>query len=288
MVWLIGSTGMLGSEVSERLKKAGISFIGTGSEVDITDFDEILKFAQSHSIRPSGITSADRFTWIVNCAAYTAVDAAEDDAEKAHALNAAGPLNIARAARIIGAKMIHISTDYVFDGTAESAYTEDFPLSPLGVYGQSKAEGERAVQKEMTQYYILRTSWLYGFSGKNFVYTMTNAMNSRSEVKVVSDQRGCPTNTATLAGIILQIIEGAESAHRLFGHNAALPYGIYHVSDEGEATWFDFATEIFRLGKKYKRISNDCALSPPRVFCAFQGKNRSRAWRENPKMERQP
>ncbi len=262
MIWLIGSTGMLGSEIAQRLEKNGIPFVGTGSEVDITDFDALMKFSESHSIKPSGITSASRLSWIVNCAAYTAVDKAEDEKEKAEAINSAGARNIARVARQTSAKLIHISTDYVFDGTANTPYTEDSPICPVGVYGSSKAEGEKAVQKEMTQYYILRTSWLYGFSGKNFVYTMTNAMNNRSEVKVVNDQRGTPTNCATLAGIVLQIIASAENAHKLFGHHAALPYGIYNVSDEGETTWFDFAAEIYRLGKKYKRISNECAVTP--------------------------
>jgi len=262
MIWLIGSTGMLGSEIATVLKKNNIDFVGTSSEVDITNFDSLLSFTQAHSIKPSGITSANKFTWIINCAAYTAVDKAEDEAEKAKSVNEIGARNIARVARQTNSKLIHISTDYVFDGSSSTPYTEDSPTCPIGVYATTKTEGEKAVQKEMTQYYILRTSWLYGFNGKNFVYTMTKLMNSKDEIKVVSDQKGTPTNCSTLANTILSIIMGAESAHKLFGHHAALPYGIYHVSDEGETTWYDFATEIYRLGKKYKRISQDCAVNP--------------------------
>ena len=262
MIWLIGSTGMLGSEIAELLKKNSIPFVGTGSEIDITDFDQLNAFAQSHERKPSGIQSAERITWIVNCAAYTAVDKAEEEEEKARLVNTTGPLNIARVARAIGAKLIHISTDYVFDGSAGTPYTEDMAVCPVGVYARTKADGEKAVQKEMTQYYIFRTSWLYGFYGKNFVYTMTSLMNKGNELKVVCDQRGTPTCASTLASVIVRVIEGAENATKLFGHHAALPYGVYNVSDEGETTWFDFAKEIYRLGKKYKRISCDCALSP--------------------------
>ena len=262
MIWLIGNNGMLGSEIAGQLTKNNIDFVGTDSDVDITDFDALLNFTQSHCIKPSGITSSNKFTWIINCAAYTAVDNAEDNEEKARAVNELGVRNIARVARQINAKLIHISTDYVFDGSATEPYTEDMPIAPVGVYGRTKADGERAVMKEMTQYYVLRTSWLYGFNGKNFVYTMTKLMNSRSEVKVVSDQRGCPTNCTTLAGAIVSIISGAENAHKLFGHHAALPYGLYHISDEGDTTWYDFACEIYKLGKKYKRITQDCTVTP--------------------------
>lgn len=262
MIWLIGCNGMLASELKRQLEKNNMPYVGTGLDVDITDYDALLKFAQCHNTSPAGTTSRDKISWIINCAAYTAVDKAEDEREQARLANEVGPTNIARVARIIGAKLIHISTDYVFDGKASSPYTENMPISPTGVYGTTKAAGEKAVQKEMTQYYILRTAWLYGFDGKNFVYTMTKLFGSKDEVKVVSDQKGTPTCCTTLAQVIISIIQTAQNAHKLFGPHAALPYDIYHVTDEGETTWYEFAKEIYRLARKYKKIDKECTITP--------------------------
>ena len=200
MIWLIGCNGMLGTELGRQLTANGFNWVGSDRDVDITDPVALENFADSHdsSAGTTGNTAASgnipgKITWIINCAAYTAVDKAESDVELCKKLNEDGPRNIARAARHVGAKLIHISTDYVFDGTGSTPYTEDMAKKPIGVYGETKAAGEDAIQKEMTQYYILRTAWLYGFDGKNFVYTMTNAMNSRDSVKVVADQKGSPT-----------------------------------------------------------------------------------------------
>lgn len=245
MIWITGCKGMLGSELSELLTKNRIDYIGTGEDVDITDYSVLERFASSHD------TAGNRIQFIVNCAAYTAVDKAEDEADKAELINSTGPMNLARIARSLGASLIHISTDYVFDGNASSPITEDMPKSPIGVYGKTKSDGEDRIMAEMTKYYILRTSWLYGFYGKNFVYTMTRAMSARESVKVVADQRGTPTNCSTLSHVILSIITSREF----------VPFGIYNVSDEGETTWFDFCREIYSLGTKYKRISNICEIN---------------------------
>lgn len=268
MVWLIGCKGMLGTELGRQLTQAGIKWVGSDRDVDITDPVALENFGDSHDSAAgrTGNTATNgtvpgKITWVINCAAYTAVDKAESDEELAKALNEIGPRNIARTARHIGAKLIHISTDYVFDGTGSEPYTEDMEKKPLGVYGVTKAAGEDAVQKEMTQYYILRTAWLYGFDGKNFVYTMTKAMNERDSVKVVADQKGSPTCAIDLAQVIVRIITSSDNAHTLFGKNAALPYGIYHCTDLGETTWFDFTKKILEFGQKYKRISKNCEIN---------------------------
>lgn len=240
MVWIIGSNGMLGTELCRLLKESKIDFEGTDRSVDITDFGVLEAFS-----------AGKKFDFIVNCAAYTAVDKAESDESLARKLNADGPRNIARLAKKTGAKLIHISTDYVFDGTASSPLIEDLPVRPIGVYGITKALGEKAVQEETSEYYILRTAWLYGWDGKNFVYTMIRAMNSHPAVKVVNDQKGTPTFCADLADVIIRIIQ------------KNIPYGIYHVTDEGETTWFDFACEIKSQAEKAGFITNkSCKVNP--------------------------
>lgn len=262
MVWLIGCKGMLGTEVAKQLEEAHIPFVGTDKEVDITNAHALEDF-EANVERESYLQydSADRhIRWIINCSAYTNVDKAEEDVELAEKLNATGPLNIARVARKIGAKLIHISTDYVFNGKGTEPYTEDMEKDPLGVYGKTKAEGEEAVQKEMNQYYILRTAWLYGFDGKNFVYTMTKLMNDRDSIKVVNDQFGTPTFAEDLAGVIIKLIKKSDSAKEIFGKKSAPAFGIYHFTDEGVTNWHDFAAEIYRLGTKFGRIKNNCKV----------------------------
>ena len=247
MIWLIGSKGMLGTEVAHQLTAAKRPFVTSDSDVDITDAEALERFAESACAMPHSDHTLD---YIINCAAYTAVDKAEDEPEKAAAVNAKGVTNIARVARNNGATLIHISTDYVFDGTGTTPYTETDAKSPLGVYGKTKSDGEDAVIKEMTKCYILRTAWLYGWHGHNFVYTMTKLTGSKDEINVVCDQKGTPTNADTLASVILELITANEKGR-------FVPFGIYHVTDEGETNWHEFATEIYRLGKKHKRIAKD-------------------------------
>ena len=249
MTWIVGAKGMLGQAVSRALREAGIPIAESDRDVDITDMAALEAFA-SAAFAAAG--EGDR--WIVNCAAYTAVDKAEDEPDAAFAVNAKGAGLLAEVAVKAGAALIHISTDYVFDGTASSPYTEEACVNPIGVYGKSKLEGERLVQAAFAQsplsFYIIRTAWLYGPSGKNFVYTMLNLMNSRPEVRVVSDQRGTPTLTRDLADCILQVMRSKAAA------------GVYHYSGEGETTWFDFASEIYRLGRQTGRIERECRVLP--------------------------
>ena len=266
MLWLIGCTGMLGREFAYRLSEKKIPFVGTGSEVDIADAEKIETFinkTESASFYASRDVKKDnKIDWIINCAAYTAVDKAEEEAEKAYRTNCTGALNAARTARARSAKLVHISTDYVFDGNVCTPYTEDVPKSPINTYGKTKAEGEDLIAQAMTQYYIIRTSWLYGFGCPNFVYTMTRAMNERESVSVVNDQRGSPTFCGDLVSAVIKLIKKEAGATSLFGKKSAAPYGIYHFSNSGEATWFDFAEAIYDFGKKYGRITRDCSVRP--------------------------
>jgi len=230
MIWVTGCNGMLGKQVCRDLSEQKIEFLSTGSEVDITDFEQLKAFA-----------SLKRIDFIVNCASYTAVDKAESDEQSAFDVNSKGSENLARIAKECGATLIHISTDYVFDGKGVSdsegkmiPYTEEMPVNPCGVYGSSKAEGEKLIISHLEKFYILRTAWLYGEYGKNFVYTMIKAMNSRDSLKVVDDQYGSPTFTRDLSRIIVQIITSKKT----------VPYGIYHCTCCGKASWWDFAVEI--------------------------------------------
>lgn len=244
-VWVIGRNGMLGSQVCRTLSENKVEFLGTDSDVSILDYEAL-----------EGFAAGKKISFIVNCAAYTAVDKAESETEKARALNADGPRNIARLAKKLGVPFIHISTDYVFGGTASSPISEDTPIEPIGVYGATKAEGENAVAEETSDFYILRTAWLYGWSGRNFVYTMIRAMNTHESVKVVNDQKGTPTNCVTLSNVILKIIEKRTKGEEV-------PNGIYHVTDLGETTWFGFTNEIKKQSLEKGILTNrDCAVNP--------------------------
>ena len=246
MIWLIGNKGMLGTELSRRLETADLAFIGTDREVDITDRAALLRFAAKQGEAGTPIT------WIVNCAAYTAVDRAEDDVDRCRSLNTDGAGNIAATARSVGAKLIHISTDYVFHGDGTRPYREDDPTDPTGVYGLTKRDGEVAVLSENSATYILRTAWLYGRFGANFVYTMLRLMKNNDSVTVVDDQRGTPTYAPDLCTVIIRCIRA----------DGSIPFGIYHCTDQGDITWYDFAREIYRQGRGLGLLTQDCNVKP--------------------------
>lgn len=250
MVWLIGNKGMLGSEIQLQLEANQISCVCTDRDVDITNKEALGAFAENH----------EGIRWIVNCAAYTAVDKAEEEPELAEKLNAIGAGNIAETARKIGAEFIHISTDYVFDGTAKTPYTENMPMAPLGVYGKTKAQGEELVLKAHPDAYIFRTAWLYGPRGKNFVYTMVNLMNTKDTIKVVNDQFGSPTCTIDLARYIVMTILGGQDIPG--NPHKKIPSGIYHCTGEGETSWFHFAQEIYKIGREKNIITKECQVLP--------------------------
>lgn len=224
-VFLVGADGMLGGELKERLEKK-YDVVGTTIEtLDICNREAVLKKAKE--IKPD---------YIINCAAFTNVDACEVKEELALAVNGTALANIAEAAKQEDAKLIHISTDYVFAGDmpVDKVYTEDMKPSPVSAYGRTKLVGEENAKKA-EKYYILRTAWLYGLGGKNFVKTMLNLSKTKDEISVVDDQHGSPTSTTTLCTIIEEIIEKEPE------------YGIYHSTNEGFTTWCQFTRKIFEI-----------------------------------------
>lgn len=221
--WLvIGANGMLGSMMVERLTASGANVQGVIlSDLDITNEQQ----AES-VIRERGPEI------IMNCAAYTNVDGAETDEETARHVNGDGVLNLARAAKQIGARLVHISTDYVFSGTQADGYNEDSQPEPKGAYGRTKLAGERALAESGADFLLVRTAWLYGPGGKNFVDTIRAKLQSGEALNVVGDQIGSPTFTGDVADAIIALV------------NDEVPSGIYHLVNNGRASWYDFACAI--------------------------------------------
>ena len=240
MIWLIGNRGMLGQELEKELHAAALDCIGTDREVSILDTEALKGFASGKSI-----------SWIINCSAYTAVDKAEEDVDAAYAINRDGVRNIASLATSLDLPLIHFSTDYVFDGSSSLPLAENAPVGPVGVYGASKLAGEEEIRKICKKYFILRTAWLYGQYGPNFVYTMIKLMNKLDSLKVVEDQVGSPTWTRDLTGLIISVLKTGSDA-----------FGTYHLSGEGQCSWHGFASEIYSIGKSSGLIESDCTLVP--------------------------
>ena len=222
-ILITGANGMLAKEVREKFEKENELTITDVEELDITDENAVLTFV--NDLKPD---------YIINCAAFTAVDKAEECYELADKINGDGPTNLAKAAKVVGAKLVHISTDYVFGGDLDISkdYKEDDEKNPVTVYGKTKLHGEQGIENNMDEYYIFRTAWLYGVGGNNFVKTMTKLGSTRDEISVVSDQHGSPTYAKDLTEIIYQAI------------NKKIPYGIYHATNQGYTTWYDFTKEI--------------------------------------------
>ena len=232
MIWLIGNKGMLGNDVEKLLKEQGLTYWASDKEVDISDYKALEKFGKEK-----------KFKWVINCAGYTKVDQAEEEIAEAFKLNKDGVRNIALFSAKRQIRLIHISTDYVFNGRQEVggiAYIEDSETNPINIYGKSKLAGEKEIKKILEEYFIIRTAWLYGLQGNNFVYAMLKLFKESDLVKVVDDQWGSPTYTADLVGVILKIIE-----------DNSVSYGIYHFTNEGVASWYEFARNIY---KKVKRL----------------------------------
>ena len=224
-ILITGANGMLAKSVREKLSEGNELICTDVNELDITDETAVLKKVEE--IKPE---------YIINCAAYTAVDKAEDVYDLADKINADGPGNLAKAAKEVDAVLIHISTDYVFNGDLDlsKSYVETDQVGPVTVYGKTKLHGEEEVQKNTDKFYIFRTAWLYG-DGNNFVRTMLKLGTTKDEINVVSDQHGSPTYAEDLANIIKQAIE------------KKIPYGIYHTTNQGFTTWYEFTKKIFEL-----------------------------------------
>ncbi|WP_223648757.1 dTDP-4-dehydrorhamnose reductase [Hymenobacter psoromatis] len=197
--------------------------------------------AQANILNPTGLRelfAQHRPAYAVNCAAYTAVDKAEDEPDLAQRVNCEGVANLARLCGEFGTTLVQISTDFVFAGTGNQPLVETDEAAPISVYGRTKLAGEQVIPPHTSQYFILRTSWLYSEYANNFVKTMLKLGRERDELKIIWDQLGTPTYAIDLAGCILHIVESQSTA-----------YGIYHYSNEGVASWYDFATAIFELGR---------------------------------------
>ncbi len=224
-IWICGASGMLGSHFRYLLYEQKIPFIANDKKtVDITDLDGVSDFVRVNKI-----------SHIINCAAYTQVDQAEVEQKQAYLVNAIGPYHLGIAGRRYGARVLHFSTDYVFNGRQRTPYSERDPCSPVSAYGVSKLAGEMKLMDEYSQSCIVRTSWLFGFSGKNFVSTMLRLMSEKDHLQVVDDQIGRPTYCADLAEIALELLEEK---------------GIFHFANSFETSWFQFAREIYRQAKE--------------------------------------
>jgi dTDP-4-dehydrorhamnose reductase len=236
MKWLItGASGQLGLALQKELTKRGIDFVEANStEMDITN--PLIVNQKVDLIKPSVI---------INAAAWTDVDGAESNESAAYSVNALGPQNLANAASKAGARLVQISTDYVFSGDASSPWSEKAPHNPQSIYGSTKSEGEKFVLTTLpSNSYVVRTAWLYSSIGKNFAKTMTNlALNQKGEVRVVNDQVGQPTVAGDLAKQIVELVL------------SEVPVGIYHGTNSGQATWFEFAQAIFSIaGAEVSRV----------------------------------
>lgn len=231
-VLVTGVKGQLGYDVVNELTKRGHVAIGTDiEEMDITDKSSVDKVIKENT--PDAV---------IHCAAYTAVDAAEDNADVCRKINAEGTQNIADVCKELDIKMIYISTDYVFDGEGERPWEPDDNRTPLNVYGQTKYEGELAVQNTLDKYFIVRIAWVFGVNGKNFIKTMLNLGKTRDSLTVVNDQFGSPTYTYDLARLLVDMVETEK-------------YGIYHATNEGICTWYEFACEIFKQAGMNVKVS---------------------------------
>jgi dTDP-4-dehydrorhamnose reductase len=240
-VLITGSNGQLGSEIKElatKYKKVDLIFKDL-PELDICNFQVLRAFIIDNNINA-----------VINCAAYTAVDQAEEDAEIVEQVNAKGVLNLVNALKKVDGKLIHISTDYVFDGNSFLPYQESDEINPIGVYGNTKRNGELAVINSDIDGIVIRTSWLYSAYGNNFLKTMLKLGHERDELGVIFDQVGTPTNASDLAKICLDILHNESS------ENISTKGKTYHYSNEGVTSWYDFATAIMELG------SLDCKVRP--------------------------
>ncbi len=233
-----GCNGQLGRAINKELDPAKYEIVNTDVfqgegivNLDITSVDKVLELARD--VRPAAI---------INCAAYTAVDKQESDVDLSYRINAIGPRNLAIAATEVGAKLVHVSTDYVFEGNGTKPYIEFDKTGPVSVYGKTKLAGEEMVRQFARDFFIIRTAWLYG-DGKNFVKTMLSLSENHDEVSVVSDQLGTPTSTKELARAI-HFLMGTEN------------YGVFHGTCEGDTNWADFTEEIFRIAGKSTRVNH--------------------------------
>lgn len=234
MILVLGGTGQLGQSLQKVASERGISAIVFADEIKGNILDKAVLTALFEETIP---------TYVINCAAYTAVDKAEDEVALARLINKDGAANIAELCVQFGATMLQVSTDFVFEGNVPGMLDETMPAEPIGIYGLTKLEGEQEVARILSAHYIVRTSWLYSEFANNFMKTMVRLGTEREELGIIVDQVGTPTYAVDLAGALLDIIASEKQV-----------YGIYHYSNEGAVSWYDFAQAIFELGKIEVRV----------------------------------
>ncbi len=223
-VLVTGVSGQVGYEVVEELKIRKIPFIAANhSDMDITSADSIKKFIGTRKINA-----------IIHCAAYTAVDLAEEEVDICYKVNVNGTKNLVKVCKEQNALFTFVSTDYVFDGTKQGVYTEEDITNPINVYGRSKQEAEEIIKQSLEKYFVVRTSWVFGRNGKNFVDTIRRIASANQQIKVVADQVGAPTYALDLAKVLCDLLKCQQ-------------YGIYHVTNKGFCSWYEFAMEIVRI-----------------------------------------
>lgn len=232
-ILVTGANGQLGYDVVKELQKQNIECYGAvRKDFDIVDFEATEKFITNYM--PDAV---------IHCAAYTSVDKAEDEQGLCYLVNVSATENIAEICKKINAKMLYISTDYIFDGTKDGFYEVDDMPNPINVYGKTKLLGEQAVQKILDKYFIVRISWVFGEHGNNFVKTMLRLGEERKEINVVADQYGSPTYTADLAPLLVEMIQTDK-------------YGVYHATNKGVCSWAEFAEEIFKIAVMDVKVNN--------------------------------
>lgn len=232
MILVTGANGQLGSDVCKKLKSEKCEYIPTDSAtLDITNKSKVNKFFESRKI-----------DCIIHCAAYTAVDKAEDEKEECFCVNEGGSLNLAVCAKKANAKMLYVSTDYVFGGDGEKPFETNDPKAPLNIYGESKLAGERAVLENCKKSFIVRTSWVFGEKNTNFIATMLKLSKTHGEVNVVCDQTGSPTYSKHLAALLCEMAKSEK-------------YGIYHATNEGFCSWAELAKEAFLIAKTGTKVN---------------------------------
>lgn len=268
-VLVTGAKGQLGTDLVLLLSDRGYEVYGYGrEELDITNFDQVKRVIRE--IHPDVV---------IHTAAYTKVDLAESEPDQAFLINSYGTRNVAVVSEAVGAKLVYISTDYVFDGTATTPYNEFASTTPQSVYGKSKLAGEQFVRDLHSKFFIVRTSWVFGKHGNNFVKTMLKLAQERDELMVVHDQVGCPTYTIDLANCVLELIQTEK-------------YGVYHVSNSGHCSWYEFAKAIFEEAGIEVKV-NPCTTkdfprpAPRPTYSVFEhmalklnGFSEMRYWRE--------
>jgi dTDP-4-dehydrorhamnose reductase len=237
-VIVTGSNGQLGKELSKQGRDRGIDVVA----LDLPDFD----ITDANAV-DEAVSEDNHVLAVINAAAYTAVDKAESEPDLAFLVNQRGPANLAQSCKKKGMPLIHVSTDYVFDGSKKDAYVETDPVSPVGVYGKSKTAGEGDVRRILKEHIILRTAWLCSEHGSNFVKTMIRLGQEKDEIGVVADQYGCPTFASDLAEAILTILGKIEKSKDI-------PWGTYHYCGKGVTTWYEFAKTTLDMARVYTTL----------------------------------